>query len=78
MVIILILMILQGCNDQEGRAPLWGYNIGLKLIITTTHFMQILLPLALIYFQSKDIMIIIAVSIQIHHLLAILFIVFRR
>lgn len=77
-IMILIIMLLQACSEEEARSPLWRYNLGIKLVLTTTHFMQFLLPIALVYFQSQLVLIIITITIEVHHLVSILFIVFRR
>jgi hypothetical protein len=78
LAILVILAAMQGCCQEGGSTPLWGYRLGMKTGIISTHFLQLGLPIAIAYSQGMVIPLCLVGVIMAHHLLLILLILLRR
>ena len=63
---------------EGGRSVLWGYRLGVKVGITSTHFVQLGLPISIVYSQGNLVPLCVIGAIMAHHLTLVLLIVFKK
>lgn len=78
LAILLVLMMLEKCSGEEGRPPLWAYHTGLKAVLTSSHFLQLALPVALLYAEGALVPLGVMAALTLHHLAVALLVVLRR
>lgn len=77
-IALTILVILAGCVPEGGRSLLWGYRLGVKVGITSMHFVQLGLPIAIVYSQGNFVPLCVVGVIMVHQLTLILIIFFKK